>query len=117
MELKEVVMKFYRESSHRWYADIPSWEGDKSALEMVDGADVMLDIMSQGESCVNLFLSREFVEDATELKFERLSPECGEGAYYKMNSYKGIEYNLQVWLCDVTKFVFGDFPPVIYIVN
>ena len=38
----------------------------------------------------------------------------GEGSWYKLNTYMGIDYSLDMWLCDVTKFVFGDFPEVIY---
>jgi len=32
-----------------------------------------------------------------------------------MKTYKGIEYDPELWLCDVTKFVFGNFPKNIYI--
>jgi len=41
-------------------------------------------------------------------------PEIGEGAWYKLENYLGIDFRLQMWLCDVTKFVFGDFPRKIY---
>ena len=34
-------LKFYKEEG-KWYIDIP-WDGDKSELEMVMGADVLLD--------------------------------------------------------------------------
>jgi hypothetical protein len=37
------------------------------------------------------------------------------GAYYLMKEYNGIEYNLKLWLCDVTLFVFNEFPEKIYI--
>jgi hypothetical protein len=29
-------------------------------------------------------------------------------------SYQGQSYDLSMWLCDVTKYVFGDFPDRIY---
>lgn len=29
--------RFYKEETHRWYVDLPEWEGPKAALEMVDG--------------------------------------------------------------------------------
>jgi hypothetical protein len=41
-------------------------------------------------------------------------PEIGEGAWYILNQYLGIDFNLKMWLCDVTKFVFGNFPKKIY---
>jgi hypothetical protein len=40
--------------------------------------------------------------------------EIGEGSWYRLNNYIGIEYELDMWLCDVTKFVFGYFPEIIY---
>jgi hypothetical protein len=48
------------------------------------------------------------------LIFLKETPEFDEGAYYHMESYMGLEFNLDVWLCDVTKFVFGEFPKIIY---
>jgi hypothetical protein len=44
----------------------------------------------------------------------RLATELGNGAFYKLENYKGIEIGLEMWLCDVTKFVFGKFPKIIY---
>jgi hypothetical protein len=37
------------------------------------------------------------------------------GAFYLAKTVSNIEYNLSVWLCDVTKYVFGSFPEFIYI--
>jgi hypothetical protein len=31
-----------------------------------------------------------------------------------MLEYMGVDYELTMWLCDVTKFVFGEFPKNIY---
>lgn len=107
-------IKFYKESDNRWYADLPEWEGPKSALEMVSGADTMLDILSQGEGHTTLDMSVQPIDEYEMLIFLHETPELGEGAYYHMESYMGLEFNLDVWLCDVTKFVFGEFPKIIY---
>ncbi len=109
------TLKFYKESENRWYVDLPEWPGSKSDLEMVYGADSMLDYMAEGEGQIWLVLSDEAFENADELRFLRLTPEIENGAFYKIENYKGIEINLEVWLCDVTKFVFGDFPKTIFI--
>jgi hypothetical protein len=108
------TFKFYKESDSRWYVDLPEWEGPKAALEMVMGADTMLDILSQGTGEVVMYMSTEFQERCERLVFLHETPDIGEGAYYHMESYMGLEFNLDVWLCDVTKFVFGDFPKEIY---
>jgi hypothetical protein len=107
-------LKFYKESDNRWYVDLPEWEGPKDALEMVMGADTMLDIMAQGEGEVTLYMLTHPRDRYEMLTYLHETPELGEGAYYRMESYMGLEFNLNIWLCDVTKFVFGEFPKIIY---
>ena len=109
--------KFYKEETGRWYVDLPEWEGSKADLELVSGADTMLEYMSEGENHVWLILSEENFEGSDKLEFIRLATEVENGAFYKLEKYKGIEINLEMWLCDVTKFVFGDFPKIIHLSN
>lgn len=106
--------KFYKDEGG-WFVDLPGWEGTKADLAMVSGADTMLDIVSQGENDIMVLLSTEEFDGSNRLEFLRESPEMGEGSWYLMKTYIGIEYNLELWLCDVTKFVFGTFPKNIYI--
>ncbi len=112
------TFKFYKTEVGRWYVDLPEWEGSVDELEMVAGADLFLEILSDGEQTVNVVLSTVPFEGADILEFQTLgnleSWELGEGAWYKMVSYVGIDYELKLWLCDVTKFVFGGFPNKIY---
>ena len=100
--------KFQLENN-RWYVVLPEWTGPKDDLEMVMGADMMLDIVAQGESTVNLNIS--------ETPFE------GYKYYleYKEDYYGGGNYILHsefstftVWLCHVTKFVYGYLPKQLY---
>jgi hypothetical protein len=107
--------RFYKEVTHRWYVDLPEWEGPKAALEMVDGADTMLEYMAEGLGEVRAILSTKKVDNSYHLHFIRETPEVGEGAQYYLEEYIGLTINLKVWLCDVTKFVFGDFPKDIWI--
>lgn len=109
------TIRFYKEYDHRWFADIPEWNGDKDDLEMVSNADIMLDIISQGDENLHLTLSTESIGGFDVLDLESKCPEPQNGAYYIMKSYRGIDFDLKMWLCDVTKFVFGDFPEKIYI--
>jgi hypothetical protein len=112
------MFKFYKENTGRWYVDLPEWEGEKAELEMVSGADLFLDLLSQGEETVNVTLSTVSFEGSEVLEMKYLGTlegwEMGTGAWYKLISYMGLEYNLDMWLCDVTKFVFGSFPENIY---
>jgi hypothetical protein len=108
-------LRFYKEKDNRWYVDLPEWEGSKAELEMVAGADSMLEYMAEGEAQVWIVLSEQEFENADKLEFLRLATEIENGAFYKLNKYRGIEIGLEMWLCDVTKFVFGDFPSIIFI--
>ncbi len=105
--------KFYKESSGRWYVDLPEWEGDKSELEMVSGADTFLEILSQGEQTVNVTLSTVSFDGSEVIELLKEDENIG-GGWYILNSFIGLEFNLEMWLCDVTKFVFGELPNKIY---
>ena len=105
-------LRFYKEKSKYWYADIPQWTGRKSALQMVAGADKLLDYIAKGRSEVYLHFSENEILNADKLF---LIKKCWfNGADYKINKYLGKEINLKVWLCNVTKFVIGYFPEKIY---
>lgn len=105
---------FNKETNGEWYVDLPDYPGAKADLQMVLGADTMLDIMAQGENVVRVTLGTEERGGLDALEFIR--HEEAEGAWYLMKSYRGIEYNLEMWLCDVTAYVFnGEFPKTIWI--
>ncbi len=109
-------LKFKKESTHRWYIDLPQWQGNKEDLEMVSGADDMLNYMSDGGNEVILSISEEYFNGSDKLIFIEEAKELENGAYYKLPIYRGIEIDLLIWLCDVTKFVFNDkFPTLLYI--
>ena len=107
--------KFYKEGTN-WYVDLPNWEGSKSDLLMIGGADTMLDIVSDNGTEVEVMISEKNFNDADELVFVKSAKDdIGEGAYYNLATYKGVEHNLSVFLCDVTLFVFGKFPEELFI--
>jgi len=82
------------------------------------GADHFCDIMAEGGNEIFVTLSKEPFEGSDVLNFQKLGrlegPEFGEGAWYLLQEYKGVDYKLEMWLCDVTKFVFGNLPEKIY---
>ena len=49
-----IIMKFNKLSSNRWYAEVDDWPGDFEDLEMVLGADTLLDKLSDGNDYVKL---------------------------------------------------------------
>jgi hypothetical protein len=85
---------------------------------MVAGADTFLDIISQGDDVTYVTMGQTPFEGCEVIQFLRLGSlegfELGEGGWYFLNEYQGVSYCLEMWLCDVTKFVFGDLPTQIY---
>jgi hypothetical protein len=82
---------------------------------MIGGADTMLDIISNNTTEVNTKIALEEFEGASRLEFKALAEDIGEGAYYNLDKFNDKELNLSVFLCDVTLFVFGEFPKQIFI--
>jgi hypothetical protein len=115
--MKPKSFKFYKEFG-LWYVDLPEWEGERAELQMVAGADDFLEILAQGEESVYVTLSTEPFNGAYKITLLHLGKletwEMGTGAWYMLDCYRGITYNLEMWLCDVTVHVFGYFPKEIY---
>ena len=101
-----------------WFVHLPDYEGHYSELEMVLGADVLCDMIDtfdigyitatvSTEPKESNFTIKEYVLD-----FVNSTVSNGEqdGANYRLREWK-----LDVWLCNVTKYVFGEFPATIYI--
>lgn len=109
-----INMRFYKDADNKWYADYKEWTGAKWELEMVCGADTMLDIISQGEDECYVTLSLEPFDGSDILSKIKETPDIG-GALYHLNKLHGFEYNLEVWLCHVVAHVFGKIPEIIYI--
>jgi len=111
------ILRFYKEKTGKWYADIPEWTGKKSALQMVAGADTLLEHLTANQYNTEKDVYIYFTEE------EHVGSNCimkvrnclFNGANYKIKTLENKEINLKLWLCNVTKFVFGYFPEKIYI--
>jgi hypothetical protein len=101
-----------------WFIDLPEYlekGGSAGDLQMVDGADTMLDVMADKKASVTMTISTEPFNGADELVLtEKCDPFIG-GGYYLMKKYKGQEINHNMWLCQVTEFVFGGIPERIFV--
>ena len=92
--------------SNRWFIDIP-YDGDIGDLEMVIGASNLLDKLPQiSTDIVEIQLSDKF----TLYRLDKIE-ENEFGATYYTNNPK---YEGDVWLCNITKLVLGEFPTTIY---
>lgn len=109
--------RFIREGG-RWFIDLPEFlaqGGSKGDLEMVSGADTLLDMIAGGTDEVTLQIHTEPFANADELLLTELCDPILGGGYYSLKQFEGKEVNKDLWLCDVTRFVFGDIPKKIYI--
>jgi len=98
----------FNKEEGRWYIDLPNWTGGKAALEMVAGADTLLDKLSNNGETVLISLSTEDKCPEGYETLKRIVKTPPNGCMYHL----GIK---PVWLCDVTKFVFdGIFPKRIH---
>lgn len=114
----ERTVKFVKESNGDWFVNLPEWTGDKSELQMVMGADTLLDIMAQGHDEIVVYISTEGFPGGNVIsKYqEGFDGDVSiGGAMYNLPQYRGIDFNLNLWLCDVTAFVFGEMPDHIYL--
>lgn len=101
---------FEKEEDGKWYIVLPEWTGSKADLEMVCGADYMLDLLSNNTNSVSLDLSEEECEHDFILDFTK---EEGGGGWYNLVNFNHdtSEINNEIWLCMVTRFVFNGFLP------
>jgi len=82
---------------------------------MVDGADKMLDLAAGAANAVTLRLSETPFDGADRLDLvEKCDPYIGGGNYF-IKHYEGQEVNQELWLCQVTEFVFGGLPAQIFV--
>ncbi len=113
-------MKKYKfvKTGKEWYVDLPEYieqGGSIGDLQMVEGADIMLDLVAGNKNEVALYIGTDDFEGADLLLLtEKCDPHKG-GGYYFLEEYNGEPVNLRLWLCQVTEFVFGEIPEQIFI--
>lgn len=109
--------RFLREG-RGWYIDLPGFlaqGGTKADLQMVSGADTMLDLIAGDADEVELRMDTQPFSGANELVLtERCDPILG-GGYYHLRSFEGKSVMQDMWLCEVTRFVFDDLPERIFV--
>ncbi|MFM7722671.1 MAG: DUF6717 family protein [Bacteroidota bacterium] len=96
----------------RWYIDLPEWSGPRANLEMVAGADTMLDVFAQDHERINVTFTNY---NAPEITPDLMLTHVGDGTYTvaQLNE-KYSNAPAKMWLCGVTKFVFNsDYPETI----
>ena len=103
-----------------WFIDLPEYleqGGSEGDLQMVDGADTMLDIIAGTEDKAQIMIAAQPFEGADKLLLtEKCDPYIGGGSYF-LEYFNGNKIAQTIWLCQVTEFVFGDIPDQIFFRN
>lgn len=120
-EIESMYLTFYKTEEGRWFVNLPDWGGSTEDLEMVCGADVLLDIISMNHRDSSSIVTIRVHTNPQELSRNRQRYVLKRRNIQLADSGKtywvsgGSLFPFDVWLCDVTKFVFGEFPRTIYI--
>jgi hypothetical protein len=104
----KITKKFYKDEDG-WFIDLPEWPGEKAELAMVLGADTLLDVIADGDSSVDIEFSDENFPGSIIL--DKLRDDYLMGGAHYLYSWM----HLELWLCDVTKFIFGLMPKQIFL--
>lgn len=100
---------------NNWYVDLPQYDGKLSELEMVAGADDLLqEIANKSDKTHQVTI--EIVEDNrdSDIQLYLVDLDNAGGTYKVYSSNQDFETK-NLWLCNVTKFVFGEHPDEIFV--
>ena len=124
------TVSFTCKDNNRWYVDFPGWPLKQDHLEMVAGADDLLDLLNDGSNHVHLKVStnssKPFPDMAPStrlIRLQKVKSALTRGAFYTVETQlKGWENpsasrRKQLWLCPVTLTVLGHYPKNIYFVE
>lgn len=95
----------FKKLSNRWFVDIP-YDGDISDLEMVMGADTLIESLKTNNSDIKTI---EIVTVKTPYELRKLEEDEFGATYYA----DALLFQQEIWLCPVTKLVLGKYPNVI----
>jgi hypothetical protein len=103
--------QFYKNNKAEWWLDLPEWKGDPEDLQMIEGADEWLNLLSPNNQSITVTMADEYFEGAENLSLLRLREEnFGGGGIYYLENYQGKKVALKLWLCEVTAFIFDCIP-------
>lgn len=102
---------FVKEDDGKWYAVVPDWPYAHEELEMVEGADELLDCLTLDDKLVSLEVYTEEPTSSEYYTFVLTEHDDYGGTYTSTNCSVP-----KIWLCNVMHFVFdGEHPESLYI--
>lgn len=108
----DTILRFIKLAGY-WFVHIPDYDGEPEDLVMVEGADVMCDFLdTSNQGMIHVEIKSEEQDTSIYHKLEFIKSDT-EGADYNVTG--PIVKNMNIWLCNVTKYVFGQFPATLYV--
>lgn len=96
-----------------WFVQLPYYPGDPTDLIMVKGADTLCEMLDTENRNTITVLVSDSEQDCPNCWHKHVLQYIGPVDNEVMYELQGLK--LLVRLCEVTKYVFGDFPKTIYI--
>ena len=115
----QLKVSFTKESNGRWYVDFPNWPLSHDNLEMVAGADDLLDILNNGTNHVSLEVYTKKPKEY-DVELMKVHSALTKGAFYTVETpleeweNPNAMRRKQLWLCPVTLTVLGHYPKQIF---
>ena len=110
---KEYNISFTKEKNGRWYVDFPGWPLSHDNLEMVAGAEDLLDYVSMGHHHISIRVKASDKNISTSgIKLTKDYSRLTRGSFYNVENGGRTK---RLWLCPVTLCVLGHYPKYIYI--
>lgn len=109
--------RFVKEEN-KWFIDLPAYieaGGNKGDLQMVEGADTMLDLIAGSEPETTITMHDAPFEGADEIVLLEICDPAVGGGIYLLKTFENKLIEQPMWLCAVTGFVFGELPPRIFV--
>lgn len=103
-------LTFEKWEDGRWFVVLPDYDGDQEDLEMVDGADKLLDHLTTDGLYVTIDASLDD-NKINPILLELVAHDEMGGTYHTDNL---LGFNEDIWLCNVMHFLFGEHPEEIY---
>ena len=110
---RNINLTFKREESGKWYVQLPLVPHPNR--QMVAGADTLLSELAGDKNTIHCTVNNEFHKPDNITVELDCRDNSGYGAHYEVATRLDSVNTEKVWLCPVTKIVFGTYPKVIYV--
>src|SRR5215217_5095463 len=75
-------------------------EGHEIDIDLAEGSESMLNLLSDGKNEVSLFFDRQPFEDADEIQLLQTCQPFLNGGIYLLREYEGKKIDYKMWLSD-----------------